>query len=479
MMQEVFEDATPAEIDRTLDHASAAHRELKKLPRERRALLLERIAEEIEALGEELIELAGRETHLPPARLASERGRTTGQLRLFAEHVREDAWLDVRIDRALPERRPLPRPELRRIERALGPVVVFGAGNFPLAFSVAGGDTAAALAAGCPVVVKAHPHHPGTCELVARAIEKAVVATGMPAGTFALLHGRSEQVGRALVTHPATKAVAFTGSLRGGKALFDLAMARPEPIPVYAEMGSINPVFVLPRALEERGEEIAEGLAGSVTLGVGQFCTKPGLVLVVAGEASERFAQKLAERLAAVPPGTMLHAGVRRGYLAGLERWRGAEARALLDPAQAEGQARAALFCTGAASLRAHPELAEEVFGPATLLVECADATELEKAAQELRGQLTATVHAAGDDLASFEELVGILEEKAGRLVFGGFPTGVEVCAAMHHGGPFPATTDVRSTSVGTAAIRRFTRPVCYQGAPQEVLPVELRDGVE
>lgn len=476
-----YAEATEAEVDRAFALAAAAHRSWKPLPRARRADLLERIADEIEALGDGLLERAERETALPASpRLAGERGRTTGQLRMLAAAVREGSFLEPRIDRAQPDRQPLPKPDVRSLRQPIGPVAVFGASNFPLAFSVAGGDTAAALAAGCPVVVKAHPHHPGTSEMAASAIRRAVDALGLPEGTFSLVHGRTPAVGAALVTHPEARAVGFTGSFAGGKALFDLAASRPRPIPVYAEMGSTNPVFLLPGALAERADELAEGVTGSVTLGAGQFCTNPGLLIAVRGEGTERFAAALARKLEAAPLGTLLHAGIRAGYDTGLERLRSVAGVSPLTSAPADGtpgcDVRPAAFRTDAATFRSHPELGEEVFGPATVLVECSSAEDLLGLSRGLGGQLTATVHGTAEDIEAFAGLTEILEEKAGRLVFGGYPTGVEVCPSMHHGGPFPATTDPASTSVGTAAIRRFTRPVCYQNAPPGVLPAELRD---
>lgn len=478
----LYPDATTAEVDEALHLAADAHLRLKALPRERRAQLLEAIAEALEALGEPLLERASAETGLPLPRLRGERARTTGQLRLFAAEVREGSFLDARIDRADLHRQPQPRPDIRSLRQALGPVVVFGASNFPLAFSVAGGDTASALAAGCPVVVKAHPHHPGTSELTARAVATAVARTGLPAGTFSLLHGQAKEVGAALVTHPLTRAVAFTGSLAGGRALFDLARARPEPIPVYAEMGSVNPVFLLPEALEMNAEEIAQGLAVSVTLGSGQFCTNPGLVIGLAGEAFTHFATRVAQLLDATAPTTLLHEGIRRGYQAGLERLGKVPGvqRLTRNPQPTDlpaCQAQATAFLTQAATVASHPDLLDEVFGPATLLVACQSQAELQTLATHLPGQLTATLHATASDLTTFANLPPILTEKAGRLVFNGFPTGVEVSPAIHHGGPYPATTDVTTTSVGTRAIHRFTRPVCYQNAPAEVLPTELRDG--
>jgi NADP-dependent aldehyde dehydrogenase len=398
---------------------------------------------------------------------------------MFAEVVREGSWVEASIDHAEPERKPIPKPDLRRMLVPLGPVAVFGASNFPLAFSVAGGDTASALAARCPVVVKAHPAHPGTSELVARAVSSAVEEAGLPAGVFSLIQGASPSVSLAVVEHAATKAVGFTGSLRAGRALFDAAARRPEPIPVYAEMGSTNPVFALPDALRQRAEEFAEGLKQSVTLGVGQFCTNPGLVVGLRGEALERFLARADELFAAAPPGTMLHAGILKTYEENVGRLRHLgfkSSRPTATPDESCTQASAYLFSTDASVFLEHRELSEEVFGPTTVVVACETADQLRQVVENLEGSLTATIHGTPDDLREFAWLVPLLANKAGRLVFNGFPTGVEVCASMQHGGPYPATTDARSTSVGTAAIKRFARPVCYQNFPQEALPVELRD---
>jgi len=478
-LEPAYADATAAEIDCAMGLAASAQRSLEDVDRDARAAFLERVAGEIEALGDALLERAAAETGLGVARLAGERGRTVGQLRLFAELVREGSWLDLRIDHADPGRAPVPKPDVRRRQIALGPVVVFGAGNFPLAFSVAGGDTASALAAGCPVVVKGHPNHPGTSELVARAVVRAVVACGLPEGTFSLLHGRSVDVGLALVRHPLARAVGFTGSFRGGKALFDAAAGRPEPIPVFAEMGSVNPVFLLPRALAERADAIVAGLAGSITLGAGQFCTNPGVLVVPAGAAGDRLLTALGAALDASAAGTLLHAGIRAGYDQGLTRWQeaaGVEQWTTAGETAGACQARPALFEVDAATFVARPELREEVFGPASLAVRCRSKDEVLAVAEAVGGQLTATLHATAEDFVEYHRLIGVLEKKAGRLVVDAYPTGVEVCPAMHHGGPFPATTDARATSVGTAAIARFLRPVCYQGFPPQLLPPELRD---
>ena len=474
-----FAEATSGEVDRALQRADAAFRADRGRPAETRAALLDAIAAEIEALGDALVDRATAETGLPAARIQGERGRTCGQLRLFASVVRDGSWVDARIDTALPDRQPAARPDLRRMAVALGPVVVFGASNFPLAFSVAGGDTASALAAGCPVVVKAHPAHPGTSELVAGAVDRAVAHVGLHAGTFSLVHTSSPERSVDLVTHPLTRAVGFTGSLAAGRALFDAAAARPDPIPVYAEMGSTNPVVVLDGALASDGDAIADGLVGSVTLGAGQFCTNPGVVLGVAGDALDRFARRVAEGVRETPAFTLLHDGIRQGYDAGVDRWDAAPGVDLLahggDGATAT-PARAAVATVSAEAFRSTPALRDEVFGPATLLVQARDLDDLVATVEALGGHLTGTLWGTDDELADQAELVAALSDRVGRLIVRGFPTGVEVGPAMQHGGPYPATTDVRSTSVGTAAIERFARPICFQNAPPALLPPELQD---
>ncbi len=472
----VFHESPLDEIDRALTLADGAFPALRDA--ERRAALLEKIAEEILALGDDLLQRAHLESGLPLDRLTGERGRTIGQLRLFAQVVREGSWCDARIDTALPDRQPIPRPDLRRMLVPLGPIVVFGASNFPLAFSTAGGDTASALAAGNPVIVKAHPAHPGTSELVATAITRAVEACGLPGGVFSHLHGGND-FAHALVRHPLTRAVGFTGSAHAGRALFDTATARREPIPVFAEMSSLNPVFILPGAMRERGAQIAEGLKNSVLMGVGQFCTKPGIVFGIGGPDLQNFAASFAKLIEASTPATMLHAGIRDAFekgVAAVAKIPGTVplADSDLDPVAAKTQAGAAVFATDLDDFLAQHQLHHEVFGPYTLLVDAPDLPSLVKAVAQLEGQLTATVHGTAEDLAGAADLLAALERKAGRLLIGGFPTGVEVSPAMHHGGPYPATTDARFTSVGTAAIQRFARPVCYQNFPPGALPPEL-----
>ncbi len=473
-----FAEATSEEIDQAVVQAESAFQVYRKKSGAQKAQFLRQIGEEIVGLGETLIERCSRETGLPSARLQGERGRTVNQLNTFADLLDEGSWVDARIDQAQPDRQPLPMPDVRQMHIALGPVAVFGASNFPLAFSVAGGDTASALAAGCSVVVKGHPAHPGTCELVGRAVARAAEATSMPAGVFSLVQGTTTEVGQTLVKHPLVKAVGFTGSFRGGKALFDAANQRPEPIPVYAEMGSINPVFLLPGAMRERASQIAEGLLASVTLGVGQFCTNPGLVASIASEETDQLLQALSKQISDSAGGAMLTESISKAYQEGAERMAKTEqvktvGQGATSEAKTTSQARA--FSTTVANFLAHEQLSEEVFGPATLHVAASDKEELLQLARQLDGHLTATLHATDEDLREYAELVDVLERKVGRLLINGFPTGVEVCHAMVHGGPFPATTDARTTSVGTLAIKRFSRPVCYQNFPDFMLPDELK----
>jgi NADP-dependent aldehyde dehydrogenase len=471
-----FAVGTPALVDRAVRAAEAAFPAYAALPREARATFLDRAADEIEARGPALTAAAHLETGLPAARLEGERGRTTGQLRFFARHIRTGAHLDRRHDPALPERRPLPRPELWALQRPIGPVAVFGASNFPLAFSVAGGDTASALAAGCPVVVKGHSAHPATSELAAKAIDAAIRATGMPPGVFSLIQGGDRKVGEALVTHPLIRAVGFTGSLAGGRALFDLCARRPEPIPFFGELGSVNPVFLLPAALAARGADIAQGWAASLTQGAGQFCTNPGLVIALDCVAADRFAQAAVAALAAIGPQTMLTDGIAAAYREGCARIAaGAGVRALLETRPEGRNATPLLYEVTGAHVLAQPELAHEVFGPLGLLVRARDTEEMLAVARGLEGQLTATLHLDAADLDLARRLVPILERKAGRLIANGFPTGVEVAEAMVHGGPYPASTNFGHSSVGTLAIRRWLRPVCYQDWPAELLPEDLR----
>jgi NADP-dependent aldehyde dehydrogenase len=479
-LEPAFREATAAEAARAVDAAAEAFADYGARRPEERARFLEAIAAEIEALGDALIERTTSETGLPAARITGERARTCGQLRLFAELVREGSWVDARIDTELLERKPAPRPDIRRMLKPIGPVVVFGASNFPLAFSTAGGDTASALAAGCPVVVKAHPAHPGCGELVAGAIARAAAGSGLHPGVFSFVHGGAA-IGVALVQHPATTAVGFTGSHAAGRALFDAANSRQKPIPVFAEMSSVNPVFVLPGALAERGDVIAQGLLGSFTLGVGQFCTKPGVVFALRGPAMDAFVDKLAGTVRQAASGTMLTPSIRAAFeraRAELTAVEGVRGVASSTEASAAGATSAlpSVALTSAARFLAEPLLAHEVFGPFVLVIGCDDADEMLACAKALDGQLTATLHGTEADLAAAGTLLEAAESRAGRIIVNGFPTGVEVSPAMHHGGPYPATTDVRFTSVGTAAILRFARPVCYQGFPDALLPTELKN---
>jgi alpha-ketoglutaric semialdehyde dehydrogenase len=465
--------ASTEDVDAAVSAAQEAADFLAQSSGADRARLLRAIADGLDSAAESLIQRAMLETALPRPRLTGEVARTSGQLRLFASVAEEGSWVNARIDTADPSRTP-PKLDIRSMLRPLGPVVVFGASNFPLAFSVAGGDTASALAAGNPVIVKAHPAHPGTGELVGHIVDAAIASTGFPRGTFSLLFDSGYAVGAALVQHPGVKAVGFTGSLRGGRALMDLAAQRSEPIPVYAEMGSTNPVFVLPGALAERAESLAAGLLGSFTLGAGQMCTKPGMVF--AEEAySSAFTEKLRASVAASGSFTLLTEGIARHF-----RREIADRKQLTNTVGAEGgagnYAQAALFEVSGETFLADEHLSEEVFGPTTLLVQCESRDQIMAAAHALEGHLTATVIGTEQDLAENTELLRVLEKKAGRVIFNGFPTGVEVNHAMVHGGPYPATSDGRSTSVGSLAILRFARPVAYQGMPQFALPPELQN---
>ncbi|CAI2495443.1 NADP-dependent fatty aldehyde dehydrogenase [Serratia ficaria] len=471
-----FHPATPAEAAAAAESAARAFAGYAQLSADCRADFLDAIADQLDALGDDFFTFATQETALPLARLNGERTRTSGQMRLFAGLLRRGDVHGARIDCALPDRTPLPRPDLRQYRTALGPVAVFGASNFPLAFSTAGGDTAAALAAGCPVVFKAHSGHMITAELTAQAIERARVQQGIPAGTFNMIFG--ERAGAELVQHPAIQAVGFTGSLRGGRALFDMAMRRPQPIPVFAEMSSINPVVILPQALARRGRQIAQELVGSFTLGCGQFCTKPGLIIGQRGPAFSRLIDELVARVNAAAPQPMLNAGTLEHYHHGL---RALDAHQSLRHLAGQRQAapylaNAQLYQADAALLlQADPLLQQEVFGPVAVLVAVDSPEQLQTALEALQGQLTATLLADDDDQDA-AGLAQLLTRKAGRVLFNGYPTGVEVCDAMVHGGPYPATTDARGTSVGSLAIERFLRPVCLQNYPAALLPPPLQD---
>lgn len=471
----LFYSASSEEVDQALDLARTAFPVYSSLAGKKRAVFLRQIADNIDGIVDEIAERGVQETGLPEARMRGETARTTGQLRLFAALIEEGSWVDARLERAQPDRSPLPKPDLRSMKRPLGPVTVFAASNFPLAFSVAGGDTASALAAGCPVLVKAHHSHPGLSELVGTCVMKAAQDTGMPEGVFSLLFGSGRSVGVTLVESPVVQAVGFTGSRTGGTALIEVAAKRQQPIPVYAEMSAVNPVVLFPVALAERGEKIAEGMFGSLTMGVGQFCTNPGLIFLPE-EGGEAFQNKLAEMVKEAGKDVMLNAGIAEAFrdaTSGIAAASGVET--LATAGEGEGNcAVPALFSVSVEDFRNNPDLQAEMFGPATLIVH-GELDAIEKAIAALEGQLVGTVHGNPAELEKFASLVRTLENRCGRLVFNGFPTGVEVCHAMVHGGPYPATSDGRSTSVGTQAIDRFCRLVAWQGFPEEVLPEELR----
>ena len=479
-LEPAYADASPAEANEAMLAADGAFDGLRLAPVETRAALLDAIADEIMALGDALLERAHAETGLPMARVTGERGRAIGQCKLFASLIREGSWADARIDHAIPDRQPLPKPDVRRLLMPIGPVVIFGASNFPFAIGVVGTDTVSALAAGCPVVVKGHPAHPGTCEMLGRAVVNALQRVGLPAGSFSLLHGKGTEIGMALVQHPLTQAVGFTGSLRGGRALMDAAAARPHPIPVYAEMGSVNPVFMLPGALRERAAKIAEGYVGSVTMGVGQFCTNPAVVLGLKGEELDVFVNHAADHAKKAGPQSMLHLGICEAYEAGTAVWSTIKGLSLAgeseSPARSEAtQAACRIYSTTLDVLESNEELRREVFGPCSIIAGAATLEDLLRFANSLEGQLTATLHGTEQDLRDFAPLIRVLERKVGRLIFNGFPTGIEVCPSMHHGGPYPAASHSYFTSIGTASIDRFVRPVCYQGFPDEALPEPIR----
>lgn len=471
-----FAVGTPELVARACAAAEEAFWSYGYSSRAERAAFLRAIADEIEARAEAITEIGTQESGLPVARLQGERGRTTGQLRLFADHIEKGAYLDLRVDAALPDRQPAPRPEIRMVQRPLGPVAVFGASNFPLAFSTAGGDTAAALAAGCPVVVKGHSAHPGTGEIVAEAIAAAIAKTGVHPGVFSLIQGGSRQVGEALVTHPLIKAVGFTGSLAGGRALFDLCAARPEPIPFFGELGSVNPMFMMPGAMKAKAADLGAAWAGSLTMGVGQFCTNPGISVVIDGPEADAYVAATRTALEAVGAQTMLTDGIAKAYRDGAARMAAANSVKPVLTSQSEGRAAdPALFETTGAQYLSDHALGEEVFGPLGLVVRVGSVDEMEELARGFAGQLTATIHMEPGDLDNARRLLPVLERKAGRVLVNGFPTGVEVVDAMVHGGPYPASTNFGATSVGTLSIRRFLRPVAYQNLPEGLLPEDAR----
>ena len=470
-----FAVGTPALVDEAARAAEDAFWSYGYSTRDARAAFLNAIADEIDKRGDAITAIGTQETGLPEARLIGERGRTTGQLRLFASHILKGDYLDRRHDVALPDRAPLPRPDIKLVERPIGPVAVFGASNFPLAFSTAGGDTAAALAAGCPVVVKGHSAHPGTAEIVAQAVAAAIASCGLHPGVFSLIQGGKRDVGQSLVQHPLIKAVGFTGSLAGGRALFDLCAQRAEPIPFFGELGSVNPMFLLPLALSARGEAIAKGWAGSLTMGAGQFCTNPGIAVVIEGADAEAFAQAATAALSPVGAQTMLTDGIASAYRQGRDRIAGtAGVQELLTSTCDLRNATPYLFGVSGDDWLSNHVLGEEVFGPLGLIVTVKDFGQMLAMAKSLQGQLTCTLHMDEGDTAHGQALMPVLERKAGRILANGFPTGVEVCDAMVHGGPYPASTNFGATSVGTLSIRRFLRPVSYQNMPDALLPADL-----
>lgn len=475
-----FHIAIQTELEYVLSLSRKAFAPFAATSYSERAAFLEAIADEIMQLGDALIERCSAESGLPAGRITGERARTCGQLQLFANLLKEGWWVDARIDKAQPERKPLPKSDIRRMLIPIGPIAVFGASNFPLAFSTAGGDTASALAAGCPVIVKAHSSHPGTNELVSAAIVKAAKRTGMPDGVFSSVYLSHDDV-ITLVQHPAIKAVGFTGSRQVGMRLFQAAVSRPDPIPVYAEMSSVNPVILMENALLNQKEKIAKDLTASVVLGAGQFCTNPGLVLLVESEAAQLFLQAFAEQVKLAAPATMLNKNICKAYNEGIKSLQAKSEISLLGAATQEASAEKyeagpVAHMLGASDFLSDKAFGEEVFGPATLVIVCKDDNELKKVLQSLEGQLTASVQAETGDEVLVKTLVATMAEKAGRLIYGGYPTGVEVCHSMHHGGPFPSTTDSKFTSVGTAAILRFVRPVAYQDFPDELLPDALKN---
>jgi 2,5-dioxopentanoate dehydrogenase len=474
----MFKDATTAEINELMKEAWSAFHIYRKFPLTQRAAFMKAIAVEMEACGEELIQTAMRETNLPEARLRNERGRTIVQLNQYADACVKAEWLEARIDTAIPDKNP-PKPDIRKMLVPLGPVVVFGSSNFPFAYSTAGGDTACAFAAGCPVIVKAHPAHPHTSEMVANAILKAAEKRNMPKGIFAHVHGVSFEVGKTLVMHPHTKAVGFTGSFIGGKQLFDWANERKEPIPVFAEMGSINPVFLLPEKIKSSAADIAKMYAGSITLGVGQFCTNPGLIIGIESEELKTFVHDLGKAIQQIAPGPMLHPGIVKAY-------KEKKGNALLqddvhlvaesETAVKDNEGLPTIATASGQAFLNNPVLHQEVFGPYSLIIRCKDMNEMTEVAKHLEGQLTSTLMATENDIKNNEELVEAVKNICGRIIINSVPTGVEVCLSMHHGGPFPATTDSRFTSVGADGIKRFARPICFQNWPNDLLPDELKD---
>ncbi|SHJ69550.1 aldehyde dehydrogenase (NADP(+)) [Pseudozobellia thermophila] len=474
-----FYEATADEIDGAAKKAAAAFLEYKNFSGKQKAKFLRAIAEEIEALGDELIATYTKESGLPEGRAMGERGRTMGQLKAFATLLEEGSWVEATIDTAQPDRKPLPKIDIRKMLVPMGPIAVFGSSNFPLAFSTAGGDTASALAAGCPVIVKSHPMHAATGELVASAIVKAARATGMPDGVFSNLNSSGIEVGKQLVLHPEIKGVGFTGSIKGGTALYKLASERKEPIPVFAEMGSINPVVALPSALSGKGADWAAKYAGSITLGAGQFCTNPGLILGIGSTSFDKFVNTLGDEIEKLAPTCMLHPNIHENYEKGkkaLSQQEGVHVVASYEADSAPNYGKQKVLTVNGEDFMKNPKLHEEVFGPFSVVVKCADAGELTAVIEQLEGQLTGTVLGEPSEFKTFSKTIDALQGRVGRIIFNGVPTGVEVCPSMHHGGPFPASTDSRFTSVGTSAIKRWVRPVSFQNWPREFLPEALKD---
>jgi len=477
-LPEVFHSATVDELEKAVSKAKDAYDSYKKKSGKEKAGFLKAIADNLEALGSSLIERVVIETGLTETRLTGERFRTASQLRLFADLLEDASWCGAVIDTALPDRKPVPKPDIRKVLRPVGPVAVFAASNFPLAFSTAGGDTASALAAGCPVILKAHPYHPGTSEMVAEAIIAAAKKTGMPDGVFSMLHAIDHTVAQKLVSHPGIKAVAFTGSYNVGKLLYDIAQKREEPIPFFAEMGSVNPIVVLPDKMNQNSKELGEQLAGSISLGSGQFCTNPGIIVSLQGDNNYRLIESLTEKIKSLMPETMLSPGIKQNYEHKVNDAlnMGADLLAQSSVKGTSNKARQIIARTGAQKYLSNPKMAEEIFGPFSLIVECENKTELSKVIRSFKGQLTASIMSTEKDVAEFTNEISEIQEIVGRLIFNGVPTGVEVGYAMQHGGPFPASTDSRFTSVGTDAIKRFVRPVAFQDAPDNFLPDELKN---
>jgi len=474
----MYQDATTEEINAVMEKAWIAFQEYRKFSLKQRARFMHAVAKELEDLDNELLQIAHEETHLPEPRLKNEKARTIFQLENYADACEKGDWLEARIDTAVPDRNP-PKADLRKLLIPLGPVVVFGAANFPFAYSTAGGDTACAFAAGCPVIVKAHPAHARTSEMVANAVIRAAVNCNMPDGIFAHVHGAGNEVGETLVKHPLTKAVGFTGSLLGGKQLFDWANQRKEPIPVFAEMSSINPVFLMPEKLKQSATDVANLYASSITLGVGQFCTNPGLIIGVENNDLETFIQTVGEAIKKTSPGDMLHTGIFKNYVERRANALSQESVETVATSQTEpllNQGAPTIASATAQAFMNNPVLHQEVFGPYSIVIRCKDVDEMTDVAKHIEGQLTATMMATESDIREHGELVESLKQICGRFILNGVPTGVEVCLSMQHGGPFPATTDPRFTSVGADGIKRFARPLCYQNWPNELLPDELKN---